>query len=1092
MLAPVALSESVMTHLPAPGRPLGDTSAESIVRHAGDLLDVSHLVASRRERRQQRRLAAVVADPALRDLSFALTDEVLRFDDDISAARRFRAIVSEDGVPRSLGRVDRWSLAIGARLAPIVPRLVMPLVRSRVLREANGVVRSADDRPFTTHVARRRAEGCAVNVNVLGEAILSDAEADDRMAMLRLTIARPDVTYVSLKISAICANLEVLAFEHSVGRICERLRELYRCAEAASRRTFVNLDMEEHRDLPLTIAALRRVLDEPEFAGIDAGIVLQAYLPQSHRACQELCEWALARHARGGARLKIRVVKGANLAMERVDAELHGWPLATYSTKLDVDASFKQLILFALDGRFAAAVRVGVASHNLFDVAWALSLGQRERIDIEMLEGMAPAQARVVRDAAGGLLLYTPVVHHDDLPASIAYLARRLDENTAPDNFLRALFTLEVGTAEWDEQSRRFVAAVRRAPFVSTTSNRVQDRSLPGKDHAGEPFTNAADTDWTVAANRNWIAGHLAMERPAPAHPMITTVDGIDAVVRRAAGASWATTSWAERRAVLLSVAEVMERERGDTLATMAVEAGKSVLEGDPEVSEAVDFARYYASSTHALEGRAADGASFSPLGVVVVASPWNFPYAIPAGGVLAALAAGCSVVLKPAPEVRGTAQLLAEQLWRGGVPHDVLQVVACPDNQVGRHLVTHPSVAAVVLTGAYDTAAAFLDWKPSMRLMAETSGKNAMVITAAADEDAALRDLVRSAFGHAGQKCSAASLAIVDGALFDDPSFRARLAAAVRSVRVGAAGDPATMMGPLIAPPSGPLARALTVLDDGEEWLVRPQPLDETDLLWSPGVRWGVRPGSWFHRTECFGPVLGVIRAADLADAIRIQNGTDYGLTGGIQSLDEHEVAVWLESVEVGNAYVNRHMTGAIVQRQPFGGWKRSSVGCGPKAGGPSYVEAFGTWSGGVDGADEFERVWRGWFQVDHDPSALRSEHNILRYRPLDRVALVIGAGEVHQAVAVARIAAATTGVDLIELDAGSAAPSQLVADAAGSDRVRVIGAVGDDIRRSLRAGGFDLDDAPPVADAPSELRHWVREQSISRTRHRHGRLLD
>lgn len=1060
---------------------------------AAQLLEDSAADTTPAERRQQRRMAAIVADPALRELTFALTDEVLRFDDVRRAADRFRAIVHDIGVPATLGFVDRWSLRMGAHAAAVVPALVMPLVRRRILREAHGVVLPADDPAFAEHLARRAAEGVRLNINVLGEAILSDAEADLRTEMLLQRIARRDVDYVSLKISAVCANLDVLAFDHSVDRIAERLRVLYRAAARAVPSTFLNLDMEEYRDLSLTIAAMQRVLDEHEFAALDAGVVLQAYLPDSHTAALDLCHWALRRHRRAGGRLKIRVVKGANLAMERVESELHGWAQAPYATKSEVDASFKLLVESLLDDRFGDAVRIGVASHNLFDLAWALSLGRRDRIDIEMLEGMAPAQARAVHKAAGDLLLYAPVVERDDLAASIAYLTRRLDENTAPDNFLRSLFDLQPASEAWRDQQRRFERAMAERHHVSTTPNRRQDRRSAPVAQAGTGFANAADTDWTQAANRRWITDHLADSTSVDiAFDSIDTIEGIDLVVERATDAArpWSTSSLGERRAVLMNAADVMESQRGHTLAAMAHNAVKTIVEGDPEVSEAIDFARYYASSLDAIEQRLATGsASFRPLGVVVVASPWNFPYAIPAGGVLAALAAGNAVVLKPAPEVRGIARLLVEQLWQAGVPRDALQFVACPDNEVGRRLVTHPRVGTVVLTGAYETAQQFLDWHPAMRLLAETSGKNAVIVSAAADEDAAIRDLVRSAFGHAGQKCSAASLAIIEAPLYDDQQFLGRLADAVRSVRVGPAADLATMMGPLIGEPSPALQRGLTTLDAGEEWLVQPTCIDAATHLWSPGVRAGVRPGSWFHRTECFGPVLGLIRADDVDDAIAIQNSSELGLTGGIQSLDEHEVEQWLARVEVGNAYVNRHITGAIVRRQPFGGWKHSSVGCGPKAGGPAYVEAFGTWHGGADGREQFAAAWQRAYVVDDDPSALRCERNVLRHRPLRRVGLVLGDGVTDGDIEVARTAAATAGVDLIEL--GITDDITALVRGGNLDRLRVLGQVDDAARRAWRSAGIDIDSTPVVAIADVELRRWVREQAISWTRHRHGRLL-
>ena len=1078
----------------------GDTDL-SIAR-AELLLAGSLAGATAAERRQQRRLAAVVHDAELRALTFALTDEVLRFDDDRRAAARFKAIVDEFGVPAALGPVDRILLGLGGRLAGRLPRIVMPLVRRRIVRESNGVVLSAEDPAFARHVARRHAEGFRLNVNVLGEAILSDAEAAERMRLLRQRIARSDVEYVSLKISAVVANLDVLAFDESVDRICECLRVLYRDAQSHTPRTFVNLDMEEYRDLSLTIAALRRVLDEPEFATLDAGVVLQAYLPESHAACTELGEWAAARHARGGGALKVRIVKGANLAMEKVEAELHGWRQAPYDTKAEVDASFKALVERALDPRWADAVRVGLASHNLFDVAWAMGLPERNRIEFEMLEGMATAQSREVQSRVDDVLLYAPVVRRNDLAASIAYLSRRLDENTSPDNFLRALFTLRPDTPEWADQCRRFSAAMAAKGAVDSASHRTQDRRLPAPATSSElvDFHNTDDTDWTQPANRRWIADSLrdvslkdmslkdmslkGMSRES--FCVAETVEAIDEVVEIAVSAatSWGESSYAERRALLARVSDEMERSRGRTLALMAATACKTVGEGDPEVSEGIDFARYYGWCTHAIEARVAQGRTFTPSGVVLVASPWNFPYAIPAGGVFAALAAGNAVILKPAPEVREVGHELATQLWRAGVPHDLVQFVACPDDEVGRRLVTHDSVDTVVLTGAYETAQLFRSWKPGIRVVGETSGKNALVITAAADEDAAIRDLVRSAFGHAGQKCSAASLAIIEASVYDDPVFMRRLADAVRSVRVGDADDLSTMTGPLVGAPSPKLLRALTTLEPGERWLVEPTCLDAATNVWSPGVRVGVAPGSWFHLTECFGPVLGLMRAKSLDHAIELQNAVEFGLTGGIHSLDEHEVAHWLDRVEVGNAYVNRHITGAVVQRQSFGGWKKSSVGCGPKAGGPFYVETFGTWLGGDDDEATFRRVWLGHFRVSHDPSVLACERNTLGYVPLPALDVYVAPDASPAAIAIVKMAALITGVPARFLDTTRPVPM--------SSRVRVVGAVTDQQLAEWHALGIEADLVQPVADAMVELRRWVREQAVSHTRHRHGRLLD
>lgn len=1129
---------------------------------------------TRAQRRRSGRMARLMEDPRGTSFTLALTDEVLRIDDRRRAALRFRSLVEDGGLPSFLGPVDRLLLKAGATLAPRLPGVVMPLVERRLRAESGGVILPAERGPLARHIARRTAAGFDLNVSLLGEAILGEREAQRRLDDVLELLARPEIDYVSVKISSICSQLDVLAFDASVDRIAARLRPLYAAAQGHRPAKFVNLDMEEYRDLHLTAAVFRRVLDEPGFLGLDAGIVLQAYLPDSFGVLRELTSWAEARRARGGGRIKVRLVKGANLAMEQVEAEMHGWPQAPYTTKAEVDANYKRMLDLVLDGRYADSVRVGVASHNLFDVAWALTqlsasgsasgagagaeagAGASDRVELEMLEGMAEPQARAVRDLAGRLLLYAPIARHDDFESTIAYLVRRLDENTAPENFLRQVFSFRAGSPGFDVERDRFLAAVHDRHDVSSSPRRQQDRSTEQRSFDPDaPFANEPDTDFTIAANRTWITDALAAwpptgvgsSPPDPASvPGPPDVAAVDAAMARAVAAqrTWGATAFAERRQVLCRVAEVMAAQRGRTIAGMAHEAGKVVGEGDVEVSEAIDFARWYADSTRTVEALLDDGLTFDPFGVVVVASPWNFPYAIPSGGVLAALAAGNTVILKPAPETRHTAWLIATQCWEAGVPPDVLQFLPCDDDDAGRRLVTHPEVGVVILTGAWETAQLFRSWRPDLRLFAETSGKNAIVVTAAGDLDAAVRDIVRSAFGHAGQKCSAASLAIVEAGVYDDPAFRDRLSDAVASLRVGPAWDVSTTVGPLIRPPEGPLAEALTTLDAGESWLVEPRLLDPAPagtgehpgsagvdgrgasdgrgagegVRWTPGVKLGVRPGSRFHLTECFGPVLGVMRADDLDHAVELQNMPLFGLTGGIHSLDEREVDRWLEGVEVGNAYVNRPITGAIVRRQPFGGWKRSVVGAGAKAGGPNYVLTLGTWHSpppptpraDVPGHD-FDRWWRDEFAGEHDPSGLRAESNVLRYRPLPHGVLLRAGSDVADAEVMLAVAAArTTGVRLTissesprpaaarsaEADVVVVVVVETAAELAARlpdlrvDRLRIPGHVPDELRATAHAAGLTLDDAPVVAQGRVELLHWLREQAISRTLHRYGNI--
>jgi RHH-type proline utilization regulon transcriptional repressor/proline dehydrogenase/delta 1-pyrroline-5-carboxylate dehydrogenase len=1103
--------------------------AEAFARSISVLAAQSSTLA---DRIRQRRIARLLDDPASRAFLLGLTDEVVRIPDRRRAATRLRDIVEAQPLPAVAGPVDRLLLRAGARLAPLLPGVVMPLTMVRLRRAFAGIVLPAEPTPFARHARRRHAQGIRLNLNVLGEAVLGEDEARRREKSIRQQLSFAHVDYVSVKISALCAQLDVAAFEHSVDRIVARLDPLLRTVAQHEPAKFVNLDMEEFHDLELTVAAFTRSLSPPPLDRLDAGIVLQAYLPDSHAALEELCAWARTRHRRAGGTIKVRVVKGANLAMEKVESELRGWPQAPFRTKAEVDASYKRLLDVALQPENADAVRVGVASHNLFDIGWALArreqLDDPRRIEIEMLEGMANPQALATAQVAGGLLLYAPVVHRDDFASAVAYLVRRLDENTAPENFLRHLFVLEPGNAQWEVERQRFRTAVRDRHHLDTRSRRGSPLRLLTTDVGS--FENEPDTDFAVRSQREAIAGSFhafvvphtsvpavidgqeivtpatgaARDPSEPDVPLYTYVEAtaadVDAAVEvsRRGALAWGARSGAERREVLRAVAAVMRAERATTIATMAHDAGRTMREADAEVSEAIDFARYYGESAADLDRMVATrDLRFTPRGVVVVASPWNFPYSIPAGGVLAALAAGNAVILKPAPESVLTAHVLATQCWQAGVPADVLQFVPTADDDVGRSLITHDGVAAVILTGSLETARMFLEWKPTLTLHAETSGKNAIVITAAADIDDALRDLIRSAFGHSGQKCSAASLAIVEAPLYDSPSFRLRLADCVRTLRVGPAWDPATQVGPLIRPPSGPLARALTRLDEGETWLVEPQQRG-TEQLWSPGVKLGVRRGSFFHRTECFGPVLGVMRADDLDHALALQNDVAFGLTGGIFSLDPGEVDRWIDGVAVGNAYVNRGITGAMVRRQPFGGWKGSSIGPGAKAGGPNYVGSLGQWrhAANADVASVEGAAAREWSvsAVGIDPTGLRAEQNLFRLRRIAGTIVVRVAADVSDTdVAIAQSVAAVVG-GAVEWSSSDETDEVFVARMAATapSKVRLLGTHADGVLRALHRAGIWVDTTPVVADGSLELLRWTREQSVSRTMHRHGNVIE
>jgi RHH-type proline utilization regulon transcriptional repressor/proline dehydrogenase/delta 1-pyrroline-5-carboxylate dehydrogenase len=1093
------------------------------LKSARELIDAAAVPGSREEQNTRRRFRRLFDDPRAVDVTITLTDEVMRFSSTKSAASALRTAVHHAST-QGFGLANVAGLRAVATFSRIAPSSALRIVSARVRGLTENLILDEDETSLRAVLGLHQQAGLSLNVNVLGEAVLGEHEADSRLARVLDVVRRPEVNYVSVKLSSIASQLITIDQEGSVQRVAAKLRVLYR--EAERHGTFVNLDMEEYRDLRLTLDAFRTVLSEPAFHALRAGLVLQAYLPDSHGALDELIDFAARRAATGGGQLKVRLVKGANLAMEHVEAELHGWFSAPYASKADVDASFCGLLDTVVRPEHASSLRVGVASHNLFHVAWALELassrGVAGQLDVEMLEGMANAEARALVERGHSVLLYAPVTRRDDFASAVAYLVRRLDENTSPENYLRSALVIAENPKVYQEQEQRFRVALddrhdvttepRRRPLTLDSSHFENE---PDGDPTNDNYVRAVTAALSEVRERSDVTidtlTHLSPGEP-PSFEVghdpsdhgqtwyryrVARVDEIDEALEFASSgfATWHRLSVEDRQTILRRAADLMAERRAATIAVMARDGGKTVAEADPEVSEAVDFARFYAS--HAL----GDDAS-TPLGVVLVVAPWNFPYAIPAGGVLAALAAGNAVILKPAPEAVAVAFELVTQLWDAGVPREVVQLVPTRDDESGQHLVTHVGVSAVILTGSFETAMLFTSWKPRLRLLAETSGKNALVVTASADVDLAVKDLVQSAFGHAGQKCSAASLAIVERSLYDDPQFVRQLVDAVTSLRVGPGYELSTNVGPIIRPPEEALRRALTQLDDGEAWLVEPDPLDDEGLLWRPGVKVGVRPGSWSHLNEWFGPVLGVMIADDLQEAIAWQNQVPFGLTAGLHSLNQDECEQWLEHVEAGNLYVNRGVTGAIVRRQPFGGWRRSRVGPTAKAGGVNYLSGLRHWPRVTDddkALADAARWWRQHGSVAYDDANLKAERNLARYRrPSKPIALRVDVGVspnqlayVRGLIDLAHLHVEFSAESLVRglLDVTLESVDELVARCDAFSSVRWISReVAPTL--ALLEKGVSVDPRALAQAGAVELPRWLLEQSVAITNHRYGNV--
>ena len=966
------------------------------------------------EKREQAELDRMLQTPADKATLAQITDQAFRTNDPHRAVEHLIHILDVQGVPRFFGPMDRTLMKGFQSFGSYLPGVALPLVKEHMQKETANVILPGEKDLLVQHLSERTREGVRMNVNFLGEAILSEAEAENRLQQYLQGLQWPQTEVVSIKISTLYSQISALAREHTVSVLCDRLERLFLTADRARFKRpsgevvpkFVYLDMEEYRDKDLTAEAFMRVLDWPGLLHIKAGIALQAYIPDSYGTLLQIQEWARKRVAAGGGRITIWLVKGANMESERAEASLRGWPQAPFKTKLETDANYKRMVHELLKPENLAAMDAGIASHNLFDLAYGLVLAHErnalDRVQFEMLEGMANQQRRALFELSRNLLLYAPTCKRENFINAIGYLIRRLDENTGPENFLRHAFKIKVGTPEWDRLEKGFLDSFAAIETTSTAPRRTQNRLLPpAKINAvargWQHLENESDTDFALPQNGEWAQQIIAKWQPlcgdkATQIPLVIAGEEIcsgtgvppvsfenqrpssethrqdacatmrecldpsrpgvivgkyrqasEADVTRAAETAaadpdgWRSLAPEKLFEILGRVAQELRAARGDLMGAALADGGKTLPESDPEVSEAIDFVEFYHDTARWWQEMPTLKAKGK--GVVVVVSPWNFPIAIPCGGVAAALAAGNTVILKPASDTVLVAWEFCKCFWRAGVSKKVLQFVPCSGGKEGRKLIGHPKVNSVILTGGMETALTMLRDNPRLNLFAETGGKDATIVTSVSDRDQAIKHILHSAFGHAGQKCSATSLLLLQDEVYDDPAFRRGLCEAVASMKVGSAWELDTKMGPLIRPPSGDLETALKVLEPGEEWALMPQPVNGNPNLWTPGIKYGVRPGSFTHLTEFFGPMLAVMRFEKLSEAVALVNQTGYGLTSGLESLDEREWDFWKRHIRAGNLYINRVTTGAIVLRQPFGGMGKSVFGAGMKAGGPNYV---------------------------------------------------------------------------------------------------------------------------------------------------------
>ena len=920
-----------------------------------------------------------MANPGLRVQMFRFIDAIPALQSKAEIANHFQQYMSAEAVelPGALKGMINFSdpdslpaQTAAATITKAVETLAYKYIAGENITE---VIKTID---------RLRKSGMTYSIDLLGEAVITETEAADYLQRyLDLIEQLTDhakswqrqegidladgeeisQVQVSVKLTAFYSQFDPLNPVGSKAKVCDRLRILLRKAEELG--AAIHFDMEQYRYKDLTLQILKELLMEEEFrTRTDLGITLQAYLRDSYQDLKDLIEWAKERDNP----LTVRLVKGAYWDQETIKSLQNHWSQPVYNQKAATDLNYERMTQLLLENHEYLYAAIG--SHNVRSQALACAIAEtleipKRRVEMQVLYGMGDKLARALVERGHRVRVYSP---YGDLLPGMAYLIRRLLENTANSSFVRqndeskpiaqliAPPTVEDLDDELDPAPTSFAYAPD-TDYADTEKRTTAEQALERvKQELGKTYQPLIDGEYVTTDN------YLDSVNPCRSKQLVGKVGQISVAqaerameAAKAAFESWKKTDASTRANILRKAGDLMEERRHELNAWICLEVGKIIPQADGEVSEAIDFCRYYAAEMERLDtGKNYDIAGennryfYQPKGIAVVISPWNFPFAIATGMTVAALVTGNCTLLKPAATSSVIAARLTEILVEAGIPKGVFQYVPGKGSEIGTYLVEHKDTHVIAFTGSREVGckiyAEAAKLKPGQkhlkRVIAEMGGKNAIIVDESADLDQAVAGVVQSAFGYSGQKCSACSRVIVAAPVHD--SFLTRLVEATKSLNVGAADDPNIQVGSVID--ASARDRILEYIAKGkqESELALEMSTPEGGYYIPPTIFSNVTRGQTIAQEEIFGPVLAVMKANSFDEAIEMANSTDYALTGGLYSRTPAHIDRAAREFEVGNLDINRNITGAIVARQPFGGFKLSGVGS--KAGGPDYLLQF------------------------------------------------------------------------------------------------------------------------------------------------------
>lgn len=922
-----------------------------------------------------------MSDANLKDQLFRFVDVLPALNTDREIAEYFIEYLSDwnkgvAGILEQSARVKGFDMVSALAIKTGVKIMAKTFIAGRNVDEVLAKIRILE------------SKGQLYTLDLLGELVVSEEEAQHHTKEYLHLIKNIPNSNVSVKLSGLYSQIEPRAFESTKEILKDRLREIYRVA--VQHNAFVNIDLEHYAWKDLTNAVFKELLMEDEFREwTGAGIVVQGYLQDSKKDLLDLIAWAKER----GTQIMVRLVKGAYWDYEKTIAEQNGWPCPVFTDKAETDLNYEELAKILFDNY--KHTKPAIASHNIRSISYALSLAKerglkKSEFEFQMLYGMLDSVKEYLAKEDVDVRVYLP---YGELIPGMAYLVRRLLENTANESFLKLGFSDKTPASTLLKDPREMLASFR------------DDEPLREPSRYYHKFKNSADSDYSKAKNRAAMQAALkerkAKMSPEDYYPLI--IDGneihtdknIESInpanishvlghvalgdeshCRTAIKAAhksfklWSQLDVQIRAGVLKNLAARIERDRFKFASLLVFEGGKPWVEADAEVSEIVDFLVYYAEQAIDLfeENRLLclsgekNTNHYQALGVAAVIPPWNFPLAIMGGMTAAALVSGNTAIIKPASQtpiiayefVQAFRQEIKAELSKH-MPasqvdgyNAVINYLPGPGSKIGSYLVDDPNVKAIAFTGSCEVGMninhkANANPKVVKRVVAEMGGKNTIIVDESADMDEAVPGVLYSAFGYAGQKCSACSRVVVVESVYNH--FVERLKHAASSVIVDEAEKAESYLSSVIDEAAMKQINEYIEIGKRESRLHIGADKDgvevpDTGYYVSPTIFIDVAPNSKIAQEEIFGPVLAVIKARDIDDAIEIANNTQFGLTAGLFSRSPENIAQVSRDIEVGNFYINRPCTGAIVARQSFGGTKLSSIGF--KAGGPHYLLQF------------------------------------------------------------------------------------------------------------------------------------------------------